>query len=138
MFKCGQNRTNNYLFKLAFLIWRISELQISICHCFYMISPWLNWICTLPERLNAKFTGVLEKWKEIYSTFWCLLVENRRTINWIFRYYPETLLSNGSDMKESLFKEIEIFLYSTIQDGSFIVLIQKQETEKDWLAVRYS
>lgn len=38
-------------------------------------------------------------------------------------------------MKESLLKEIEIFLYNTIQYGSFLdFLIQKQETESDWLA----
>ena len=65
--------------------------------------------------------------------FWYLLLENRITINWVFIYYPETTLpSNGSDMKESLLKEIEIFLYNTIQYGSFIdFLIQKQETESD-------
>ena len=65
--------------------------------------------------------------------FWYLLLENRITINWVFIYYPETTLpSNGSDMKESLLKEIEIFLYNTIQYGSFIdFLIHKQETESD-------
>lgn len=90
----------------------------------------------LHGRLNAKLTDALEKWQEKYSTSWCLLGENRKQfIGFSYAILRLTVPSNGSDMKEGLFKEIEIFLYSRVQYGSLVdFFTQKQVAENNWLA----
>lgn len=95
--------------------------QLSICYCSYIISQRLNWMYMLHGGLNAKLWCSSKMIRKIFS-LQCLLVENRKKNIVAFFYTSQrlTVPSDGSDMKESLFKGIEIFLYSRVWSNSLV------------------